>query len=253
VVVDGYKVDPQDLYTHYEDVFGAASNLRQSGVTALMMITQLSSGLNPGGIHELETLQRNHMTALGDAQSVVSDSVSGLGFLAQGAGLIGTSYQATDGAAADKINGTLVDKLFAPPPPGQQQQGPPPEPLTPEEQQRLQNIANTLAGRGTTAGGATRVMNTANGSVRVTVPGIAPLVPPPLPGQKPGTTAPPPAAPPPAPPPAEYTTGREDDLDPDRPAQCFFPDDGKPHTCEGWYDDKVYRTRPPTLPQLDTD
>jgi hypothetical protein len=221
----------------------------QSGSTALTMIMMLSPGLQPGGIHELQNLQRNHSTAWQDTHAVVNESITGLGFLAQGAGLIGTGYQATDGAAADKINGTLVDKLFEPPPPGQQQQQPPQQPLSEEEQRRLKNLANTAAGNGTKAG-PTRVMNRTDGSVKVTVPGVAPLAPPPLPGQKPGTTAPP-SAPPPAPPPTEYTTGREDDLDPDNPAVCAFPNDGKPHTCEGNYDDS-YRQRLPDLPQLKT-
>jgi hypothetical protein len=250
-VVDGYGVEPKDLFTYYDDAFRAASDLRQAGLTALMMITQLSSGLNPGGINELVSLQRDHVTALGDAHGVLDDSSAGISFLALGAGLIGYGYQATDGAAADKINGSLVDKLLAPPPAGQQ---PPPTnpkdappPLTEEEKRQLENIANTLGGKGTKAGGATRVMNMTNGAVTVTVPAVPAMPKPPLPGRDPKSTS---TAPPSAPPATTYTTDRENELDPDKPAVCAAPL-GSHLPCEGNYNDQLFRTAPPDLPKLE--
>ncbi|MCM3926107.1 hypothetical protein ND748_31120 [Frankia sp. AiPs1] len=235
------NVHAEDLYTHSGDVSTAASHLRQDGLTALMMIAQLGSGgdFAPGSVDSLVHLHTQHLLALSGAQTALGDTVAGLGVLGQGAGLIGANYQASDEAAARRINGALVDRLLAPPPPGEQV----PDgvqvqevPLTPEEQRQIAAIGTALGGRG--GGGATRTFSSSTGAVTVTVPAVPAMSAPPIPG-RPSAGAPAAPAQPGAP--QTFTTGGENDLSSD--GVCFTSADSPAPGC---WDERARRR--PALP-----
>lgn len=218
----------EDLYSYQKDVTTAASQFRQGGLTALMMITQLGSG--PGAMTSLTQLQHllggDHMAALQSAMTALNEGVTGVSILGQGAGMLGYNYDATDGAAASRVNGSLVDRLLSPAPAGQKVPAggeTKQVPLTAEEQRQLDAINGALSGRSGTE--SSRVYNGRTGSVTVTVPAVPELAVPALPGQPApkkatSTAAPAPkkapstAAPEPEPP-STYTTAGENELVPD--------------------------------------
>jgi hypothetical protein len=263
---EGYQVDEENLYTYMDDVSAGAMNLHLGGTTALMMITWL--GMGPGFApvsDELTSLHTNHLAALEAARTALIASVSGLGFIGLGAGIVGANYAVTDSSAADKINGTTIDELFTPPPPGEETpEGLEEVPLTAADQRRLDAVAAALAGGD--GNGASRTMNPQDGSITVTVPEVPVIPPPPVPGREQA-----PASATARPPSTTYTTGRENDLpadtrrvNPDAPPTVSYTgpsyrngvfsggDLTSRPAMEDVYDEEV-RSAGPELPQLDLD
>jgi hypothetical protein len=242
------RADDQDLYTYRDDVTRIASQLRQGGLTSLMMITQLGLGRGfSSGIDELVRLRTKHDEALIDAQTELNGGITGLSAIGQGAGIVGANYAATDTGASDRINGAMIDKLLTPPPPEQQNANAVTEiPLTDEERTQLQQINDTLTGQG---GGTGRVMEPWTGAVTVTVPEVPALpTPPPMPGQQ---QAGPPAAPVPAPA-RTFTTARENELRPDVNHTLRNRSDNMDDYGEV-YDENYRAQNPPDVPVLTPD
>lgn len=182
---DGFEVELDDLSTFTETVQRAGEDFRDTGLQTLSALSQfaMASGLSSTAIlADMSRLSSNHMDSQLAASQVLMQSFMGLSTLSMGARVIRNSYGTADGQGADalqKIDGDVVDKMFAPPKAGDTADGGDGSAESNNEayqdtkefleRQGQENIG-ALNGAGQTYVGGDYYIDSYNGSTVVTVP-----------------------------------------------------------------------------------
>lgn len=204
---DGFDVELDDLTTFFDTVQRAGEEFRDGGFQTLTAMGQFAtaSGLAAAGLQSLASASGQQMTGWESATTALQEGALGLSTLALGAHAIRASYTSADGQGASvlgRIDGGVVDKMFAPP--KEQEQGgagASGEAATDAQQDLLDRLEATQdenknaleEGVDALNGGPNSYLDSYDGSTVVEVPGV---------GEQPDQ---------------RYESPREDELGPDLP------------------------------------
>lgn len=216
MATDGFDVELDDLSTFNTNVQRVGEDLRDTGMQAHAALAQFATASNLGStglLPDLSRLSSNHMTSHFAAGERLQETFLGLTTLAMGANVIRTSYGSADGHGADallRLDGAVVDKMFAPPKEGEDGAGggaskEATEGVQKEIQDFLEQQGNENAAglNSPITGGSGYWVDSYDGSVVVTVPEQ---------GGQPETV---------------YESPREDELGPDLPEIDKYNDEAR--------------------------
>lgn len=182
MATDGFDVELDDLSTFNDKVQRVGEDFRDTSMQTHAALAQFATASNLGStgvLPDLTRLSSNHMTSHFVASQVLQETFLGLTTLAMGANVIRTSYGTADGHGADamlRLDGAVVDKMFAPPKKGEEATGGASKKATGEVQKEIQEFLEqqgqeNVDGLNAQAnGGAGYWVDSYNGSVVVTVP-----------------------------------------------------------------------------------
>ncbi|MCW6010147.1 hypothetical protein K1W54_37215 [Micromonospora sp. CPCC 205371] len=206
MATDGFDVELDDLSTFNDNVQRVGEDFRDTCMQAHAALAQFATASKLGAtgvLADLSRLSSNHMTSHFSAGQVLQETFLGLTTLAMGANVIRTSYGTADGHGADamlRLDGGVVDKMFAPPKKGEEGAGGgASKEATGEVQKEIQEFLEQQSDENVdglnsqTIGGSGYWVDSYDGSVVVTVPEQ---------GGRPETV---------------YESPREDELGPDLP------------------------------------
>ncbi|MEJ3747607.1 hypothetical protein WEI85_30495 [Actinomycetes bacterium KLBMP 9797] len=141
---DGFDVELDDLTTFFEKIQQAGEDFRDGGFQSLAALGQFAdaSGLVQSGLAGMISASSQHLTGWGQAATALQGGALGLSTLALGASAIRAGYTSADALGASalgRIDGGVVDKMFAPPKKGDEASAgdAAPEKATGEAQQDL--------------------------------------------------------------------------------------------------------------------
>ncbi|MEH1129864.1 hypothetical protein [Micromonospora sp. CPCC 206061] len=126
MATDGFDVELDDLSTFNTNVQRVGEDFRDTGMQAHAALAEFAAASNlasTGVLPDLGLLSNRHMTEHLYAGQVLQETFLGLTTLAMGANVIRTSYGTADGHGADallRLDGAVVDKMFAPPKKGEE-------------------------------------------------------------------------------------------------------------------------------------
>jgi hypothetical protein len=129
MATDSFDVELDDLSTFNDKVQRVGEDFRDTGMQTHAALAQFATASNLGStglLPDLSRLSSNHMTNHFLAGQVLQDTFLGLTTLAMGANVIRTSYGTADDHGADamrRLDGAVVDKMFAPPKKGEEDAG----------------------------------------------------------------------------------------------------------------------------------
>jgi hypothetical protein len=183
MATDGFDVELDDLSTFNNNVQRTGDELRDTGMQTVAALGQFAAASNLGSTGVLPDLMRlssNHMTSQFQAGQVLQDTFLGMTTLAMGAQVIRNSYGTADGQGSEvlqRLDGAVVNKMFAPPKKGAQDAGgDASQEATTEAQKEIQefleqqNQENVDGLNGQINGGSGYWIDSYNGSTVVTVP-----------------------------------------------------------------------------------
>jgi hypothetical protein len=233
MATDGFDVELDDLSTFNKNVQRTGEDFRDVGMQTLTALSEFATASNLGSaglLPDLSVLSSNHLTNAFFAGQVLQDTFLGMTTLAMGANVIRTSYGSADGHGAEalqRIDGAVVNKMFAPPKEGEQDAGggasegeisdAQQEIKDFLEQQDRENV-DGLNGGNDLIGGSGHWVDSYTGSTVVTVPEQG--------GQ----------------PEIVYSSPREEELGPDLPEVDKYDDDAR------WDESRDIRRQSPPLP-----
>jgi hypothetical protein len=183
MATDGFDVELDDLSTFNTNVQRVGEEFRDTGMQTHAALGQFAVASNLGStglLPDLSRLSSNHMTSHFAAGQVLQETFLGLTTLAMGANVIRSSYGTADGHGADamqRLDGAVVDKMFAAPKKGEGDAGDgASKEATGEVQKEIQDFLEKQSDENVEGlnsqinGGADYWVDSYNGSVVVTVP-----------------------------------------------------------------------------------
>jgi hypothetical protein len=127
MATDGFDVELDDLSKFNDNIQRVGEDFRDTSMQTLSALGQfaMASKLGSTGVlADLSRLSSNHMTSQFAAIQVLQETFLGLTTLAMGAQVIRNSYGSADGQGAEalqRLDGAVVDKMFAPPKKGKEE------------------------------------------------------------------------------------------------------------------------------------